>query len=169
MLSSKVGDTKVSSRSRRLKSNEESDSPSQSQLASSDSGTAALATAVTYFDFRASAKNIAVSLASPLDLRILQPALLNTIVFNLMLPHMDKNDLTREQIEKMQAVIAPTSQYLRRVVERMLETGFPVDDTIRQSAERSQDALHTLWIHLHYLKCKDQTGSPFQQRPRKTD
>ena len=85
-----------------------------------------------------------------------------------ILSHMDKNDLTREQIEKFQASVPPTSQYLRRVLERMADTGFPLDDTIRQATDRAQDALHGLWIHLHYLKCKDQTGSPFQKRRRKT-
>ena len=87
-----------------------------------------------------------------------------------ILSHMDKNDLTREQIEKMQAVNAPTSQYLRRVVERMADTGFPLDDTIRQVTDRAQNALHGLWIHLHYLKCKDQNGSPFsKKKSRKSD
>lgn len=94
--------------------------------------------------------------------------LLNMIVFNIILPLMDGSDLTREQIEKMQGTIAPTSQYLRRVVERMEETGFPIDDTIRQATERAQDALHGLWIHLHYLKCKGQTGIPYRQRPRES-
>jgi hypothetical protein len=86
-----------------------------------------------------------------------------------MIPRMDSDDLTREQIEKIQRVIAPTSRYLLSIRERMSETGFPDTDKIRQSIERAHDALHGLWIDLHYLKCKDQTGNPFQQPRRKTN
>src|SRR5262245_17757904 len=71
---------------------------------------------------------------------------------------MDCQDLTREQLEQLQEHAGRTSRYYDALRERMQGRGFPYDDELRQAVNAVCDDLHSLWVKLHYLACKGQSG-----------
>ena len=73
---------------------------------------------------------------------------------------MRSDDLTSEQTAEMRDAIAATTYYLRRVRERIDKLAFPKDDQLRLKVEAAHDAMHSLWVELHYLSCKIGGGRP---------
>jgi hypothetical protein len=66
---------------------------------------------------------------------------------------MNSSDLTAEQLEQLLKAIAPARGYARSLVERMERRHFLQDDPLLVKARKVEDALHDLWVHLHYARC----------------
>ncbi len=66
---------------------------------------------------------------------------------------MQREDLTREQIEAIQAKIVAQLAYVGRLHMHMLRAGFPTTDKTFQLVAAAHDAIHRLRIDLHYLEC----------------
>ena len=77
---------------------------------------------------------------------------------------MDCEDLSKEQLEQLKEQMGRSFQYFRVLKERMENGKFPYNDELRQRVETVSDALHGLWVSLHYLSCKGQCGG----RPERT-
>src|SRR5438552_6267333 len=71
---------------------------------------------------------------------------------------MDCEDLSKEQLEQLKEQMGRSLQYFRVLKERMENGKFPYNDELRQRVEAVSDALHCLWVSLHYLSCKGQCG-----------
>ena len=72
---------------------------------------------------------------------------------------MDSDAITKDQAKKLLKVVAPAKAYLHRLRERMEKVGFPPDDKLYLKVCKAQDALHDLWVSLHYLSV-DGAGRP---------
>jgi hypothetical protein len=72
---------------------------------------------------------------------------------------MDSRTIQRWQAEKLHRTLQPTLGFLHRLRDRMLKAGFLPDDPLFVRVCRAYDALHRLFIDLHYLSC-DGTGRP---------
>ncbi len=66
---------------------------------------------------------------------------------------MQREDLTREQIETVQAKIVAQLAYLGRLRYRMERAGLPSTDKTFQFVAAAHDAIHRLRIDLRYLEC----------------
>jgi hypothetical protein len=66
---------------------------------------------------------------------------------------MDSMTLKNWQIEILQKSIHPMLGYLHRLLDRMQTVGFVEDDRLYQRASKAYDAMHSLFIELHYLAC----------------
>jgi len=71
---------------------------------------------------------------------------------------MDCDELSKEQLETLKDQMGRSQQYFRVLKERMEGGKFPYNDELRQRVEKVCDALHSLWVSLHYMSCKGQTG-----------
>jgi len=80
------------------------------------------------------------------------------------LPGMDSGHLTCEQLEQLREQVARSSRYLRTLQERMRILQFPYDDELRQRVNRAADALHGLWVCVHYLDCNRSAGRAPQHK-----
>ncbi len=67
---------------------------------------------------------------------------------------MNRDDLTHEQAGKLRDVIGPQMCYLFRLRERMTKTGFLPDDKLYYLVDKAYDAMHKLFIELHYMSCQ---------------
>jgi hypothetical protein len=77
---------------------------------------------------------------------------------------MDRNSITKDQAKTLNAAIQPKLAYLYRLRERMTKAKFPPDDKLYCLVERAYDAMHRLFIELHYLSC-DGVGRPSGTAP----
>ena len=66
---------------------------------------------------------------------------------------MDSESLTKEQAATLLKVVGPAKGFLHRLRERMVKTHFPPDDRLFHSVCKAHDAMHDLWVRLHYLSC----------------
>ena len=67
---------------------------------------------------------------------------------------MDCGNLSKEQLEQLTEQMGRSFQYFRVLKERMENGKFPYNDELRQRVTHVCDALHSLWVSLHYLSCK---------------
>jgi hypothetical protein len=74
------------------------------------------------------------------------------------------DDLTCKQAEQIKNVIGPTGGYLYRLRERIDKQGFPKDDPLRLRVEAAHNAMHSLWVELHYMSCASGCGRPDRKR-----
>jgi len=81
---------------------------------------------------------------------------------------MDSGHLTCEQLEQLREQVGRSSRYLRALQERMQNLRFPYDDELRQRVNRAADALHGLWVCVHYLDCNRSAGRAPQHKAEST-
>jgi hypothetical protein len=62
-----------------------------------------------------------------------------------------ESDLTAAQLERLALPIGKMMIHMKRVLERMDATGFPLNDPLREQFARAHAAVHGLRIHLHYV------------------
>lgn len=81
---------------------------------------------------------------------------------------MDSSHLTTDQAEQVRNQIRPAlyNLHLHRLRERIDQRGFPRDDELRQRVEQAHEAVHRLWVKLHYMSCKGSVGRPSKDRKR---
>src|SRR5947209_5317354 len=77
---------------------------------------------------------------------------------------MDSSTIQDWQIAKLQKSLQPMLGYLYRLLDRMQRVGFLPDDRLYQRVSKAYDAMHSLFIELHYLAC-DGTGRPPRGNP----
>jgi hypothetical protein len=68
--------------------------------------------------------------------------------------------LTRPQVEALRDAIHERLGWMIRVRERMDKTGFNPTDELYPLIKAAEDALHRLWVRLHYRSCGHGTGRP---------
>jgi hypothetical protein len=72
---------------------------------------------------------------------------------------MDK--LTRDQARALCDALQPMGGYLCRLVERMDRTNLSLrDPKLYQLVRAAEDAMHHLWVELHYQSCGHGVGRP---------
>jgi hypothetical protein len=70
---------------------------------------------------------------------------------------MHSGDLTTRQAEQLMTKVRPMVMYLGSVRARMVEQGFPPHDELLLIVDKAHDAVHHLFVDLHYRTCKGQT------------
>lgn len=55
--------------------------------------------------------------------------------------------------------VAAASRYLRRLHARMCAQAFDRDDEVFKAAVAANDAVHSLWVKLHYRSCRNSFSS----------
>jgi hypothetical protein len=69
--------------------------------------------------------------------------------------------LTPDQAAKVREALGPARRYLDRLIERMDHT--PIrngDPNLYRLVRKAEDALHSLWVELHYQGCGHGVGRP---------
>ena len=74
------------------------------------------------------------------------------------LSSMDELDITREQAEKLRDRVGEMVRYLSALRRRLDDRHFPQNDRFRQRVEWAYDAVHGLWVTLHYMSCRGSVG-----------
>jgi hypothetical protein len=78
---------------------------------------------------------------------------------------MDSGDLAHEQLAKLLDQVARHCQSLRALQERIRQRRFPYDDELRQRVAQAHDALHGLWVAVHYMACNRAAGRELPRKP----
>jgi hypothetical protein len=73
---------------------------------------------------------------------------------------MDSNTIRPEHAAQLNLSIRRSLNYLFRLRERMLKTGFTPTDPLYLLVSNAYDATHHLSVELHYLSCKGGVGRP---------
>jgi hypothetical protein len=55
--------------------------------------------------------------------------------------------------------VAPANRYLRRLHARMCAEAFDREDEIFRAVAAANDAVHSLWVRLHYRSCGSAWGT----------
>jgi hypothetical protein len=76
---------------------------------------------------------------------------------------MDSADLSRQQIEALEARVRPMLAWLSKLSSRMDHRGWSPDDRLRELAWTSRNALHDLSVELHQMRT---SGMGRPSRPR---
>lgn len=76
---------------------------------------------------------------------------------------MESSDLTSAQCHVLMEKVREMQTYVRRVMARMRDQGFPHNDRLAREYVEIEDKLQGLWVTLHYLSCRPGTTG----RPRK--
>jgi hypothetical protein len=71
---------------------------------------------------------------------------------------MDSAPIVRWQAAKLREAVRPTVGYLYRLRERMTRVGFLPSDPLFKRVDRAYDAMHALFVELHYLACAEAGG-----------
>jgi hypothetical protein len=58
----------------------------------------------------------------------------------------------------VRTALFPSINYLHRLRERMEKAGFPPDDKLFALVSKAYDAVHALFVELHYLGCESGVG-----------
>jgi hypothetical protein len=66
---------------------------------------------------------------------------------------MDAGDLSREQLDQLLEQVSRSFRFMQSLQSRIEQCRFPYDDEIRQRVARARDALHSLWVSVHYMAC----------------
>lgn len=66
---------------------------------------------------------------------------------------MNSDDLTREQFQILAETTHRQLGYLNKLLDRMTRNEFPQTDPLWTRATKARDAMHDLWVHLHYASC----------------
>src|SRR6267142_581360 len=77
---------------------------------------------------------------------------------------MDSSDFTHDQLEQLNDQLTRSCGYLRALQQRMQNLQLPYDDELRQRVNRAADALHGLWVCVHYLDCNRSAGRAPQHK-----
>lgn len=72
---------------------------------------------------------------------------------------MDSRELTAEQLAKIQEAIAPCRKFLLHLMLRTEEI-FKPSDELYIAAHEAQAAMQSLFVTVHYLKCRHGVGKP---------
>ena len=64
---------------------------------------------------------------------------------------MTENDLTRDQVNVLNAKISSMRAYFTRLIERMNKRNFSRNDPLFRRVLSTSAAIHDLSIHVHYL------------------
>ena len=67
---------------------------------------------------------------------------------------MDSGTIERWQAARLRDAVRPTLGYLYRLRERMTRVGFLPSDPLFQRVDRAYNAMHALFVELHYLSCE---------------
>ena len=69
--------------------------------------------------------------------------------------------LSPDQAGKLVNAVRPMGHYLFRLVERMDKTGLRQrDPKLYRLVRAAEDAIHCLWVELHYQSCGHGVGRP---------
>jgi hypothetical protein len=71
---------------------------------------------------------------------------------------MDSSNLATWQAKALHAALRPALGFLHRLRERMEKRGFPLNDKLLRLTATAYDALHSLFVELHYMSCKSGVG-----------
>ena len=71
---------------------------------------------------------------------------------------MDSRRLRPWQAKRIAAALRPALNYLHRLQRRMEVRGFPPQDLLYQLVAQAYDAMHHLYIELHYRGCDRGVG-----------
>jgi hypothetical protein len=67
--------------------------------------------------------------------------------------------LTPEQAAKVRDTVRPMSAYLFRLVARLEKTNLSLrDPNLYRVARAAEEAIHALWVELHYQSCGHGVG-----------
>jgi hypothetical protein len=78
---------------------------------------------------------------------------------------MNVGDLTAEQLDQLREQVGRAHRYIQALNERIQQRRFPYDDELRQRVVRADDALHGLWVSVHYLSCDRTAGLKPEHKP----
>lgn len=67
---------------------------------------------------------------------------------------MDSDNLTPDQLEKLQKIIARDLRFYGNLALRMEHLGFAPQDPLMVTAWKARDALHSLHVLCHYASCR---------------
>lgn len=67
---------------------------------------------------------------------------------------MDSGELTAEQAERLKQVLGRHLRFLNRLVERMQQRQFPLEDPLWIAAVTARNAAQDLFTAAHYAGCK---------------
>ena len=85
-----------------------------------------------------------------------------------MRPPENSRDFTAEQCQVLLEHIGPMLLYLRKLLNRIEQLGFPAEDSFRREVQEAYNAVHNLRVGLHYMTCnamkREQTAKQ-QRRP----
>jgi len=70
----------------------------------------------------------------------------------------DSTDLTPEQAERLKAIVGRQLRFLNRMVGRMQQRQFPVDDPIWVASIAARNAAQDLFMACHYAGCTGGVG-----------
>lgn len=62
-------------------------------------------------------------------------------------------ELTTEQAKQVAARVHDEVGYLNRLIRRMELRNMRIDDPVYLETLAARDAVHKLWVHLHYYSC----------------
>jgi hypothetical protein len=71
---------------------------------------------------------------------------------------MDSTKLKPWQAKLMYTTLQPALGYLCRLRERMERRGFPANDKLFKLTVAAYNAIHSLYIELHYMACASGVG-----------
>jgi hypothetical protein len=71
-----------------------------------------------------------------------------------ILSGMDSESIERHQAAQIRDTLRPMVGYLYRLRERMSQVGFLPSDPLFKRVDRAYDAMHALFVELHYLACE---------------
>jgi hypothetical protein len=67
--------------------------------------------------------------------------------------------LNTDQARKLTEAVRPTGGYLRRLADRMTQTNLRLrDPRLYRLVAAANEALHALWVELHYQSCGHGVG-----------
>jgi hypothetical protein len=72
----------------------------------------------------------------------------------------DSSDMTPEQAERLKAVVSRQLRFLNRMVGRMQQRQFPLDDPLWLAGVAARNAAQDLLTAAHYAGCKSGVGRP---------
>ena len=79
---------------------------------------------------------------------------------------MDSTDITPEQAERLKSIVGRQLRFLNRMIGRMQQRQFPVDDPIWLASIAARNASQDLFVACHYAGCKSGVGSRAKDEPR---
>jgi hypothetical protein len=82
---------------------------------------------------------------------------------------MTGDDLTREQIEPIKAVVGRQPRYLMLLTTRMDRVGWSPTDPVYRAAFEAHHAVHALNVQLHYASLPPGAASKSQPPPKDAD
>jgi hypothetical protein len=75
------------------------------------------------------------------------------------------DDLTPDQAEALKAIVGRQLRFLNRMVGRMQQRQFPVDDAVWLASIAARNAAQDLFVACHYAGCKSGVGRPAKEEP----